>query len=117
MEPFSRRCRKVAAGGQRRAARFEYRRAAAFTDDGGLARVLELPETGWVRRYRVRAHGRSRGANSTNCAAASQSTACAMARSKPPIDREQGANVWLAFAIREAKIGKCATCSRSSGSR
>ena len=30
-----------------------------LTNDGGLARVLELPSTGWVRRYRVRAHGES----------------------------------------------------------
>ncbi len=29
-----------------------------LTNDGGLARVLELPATGWLRRYRVRAHGR-----------------------------------------------------------
>ncbi|WP_375672691.1 pseudouridine synthase, partial [Bartonella sp. AA16SXTY] len=29
-----------------------------LTNDGGLARVLELPLTGWVRKYRVRAHGR-----------------------------------------------------------
>ena len=29
-----------------------------LTNDGGLARVLELPKTGWLRRYRVRAHGR-----------------------------------------------------------
>src|SRR5215470_1202247 len=28
-----------------------------LTNDGGLARVLELPDTGWLRRYRVRAHG------------------------------------------------------------
>ena len=28
-----------------------------LTNDGGLARVLELPATGWLRRYRVRAHG------------------------------------------------------------
>jgi 23S rRNA pseudouridine2605 synthase len=28
-----------------------------LTNDGGLARELELPETGWLRRYRVRAHG------------------------------------------------------------
>jgi 23S rRNA pseudouridine2605 synthase len=28
-----------------------------LTNDGGLARALELPETGWLRRYRVRAHG------------------------------------------------------------
>ncbi len=29
-----------------------------LTNDGGLARTLELPATGWRRRYRVRAHGR-----------------------------------------------------------
>src|SRR5512143_2989242 len=29
-----------------------------LTNDGGLARVLELPATGWLRRYRVRALGR-----------------------------------------------------------
>ena len=28
-----------------------------LTNDGGLSRVLELPATGWLRRYRVRAHG------------------------------------------------------------
>ena len=28
-----------------------------LTNDGGLARVLELPSTGWLRRYRVRANG------------------------------------------------------------
>src|SRR4051794_6936525 len=28
-----------------------------LTNDGGLARVLELPATGWIRRYRVRANG------------------------------------------------------------
>src|SRR6476469_6841931 len=29
-----------------------------LTNDGSLARTLELPATGWLRRYRVRAHGR-----------------------------------------------------------
>lgn len=28
-----------------------------LTNDGGLARVLELPKTGWLRRYRVRVYG------------------------------------------------------------
>ncbi|MBV8524289.1 MAG: rRNA pseudouridine synthase, partial [Acetobacteraceae bacterium] len=28
-----------------------------LTNDGGLARTLELPATGWIRRYRVRVHG------------------------------------------------------------
>ena len=29
-----------------------------LTNDGGLKRELELPDTGWMRRYRVRVHGR-----------------------------------------------------------
>src|SRR5215208_5218417 len=29
-----------------------------LTNDGGLARALELPATGWLRRYRVRAYGK-----------------------------------------------------------
>ena len=28
-----------------------------LTNDGALARRLELPATGWLRRYRVRVHG------------------------------------------------------------
>ena len=54
-----------------------------LTNDGGLARVLELPATGWLRRYRVRALGRvAAGRRSTGCAAASPSTASATGRSK-----------------------------------
>ena len=30
-----------------------------LTNDGALARRLELPATGWIRRYRVRVHGRA----------------------------------------------------------
>jgi len=29
-----------------------------LTNDGGLAREMELPSRGWLRRYRVRVHGR-----------------------------------------------------------
>ena len=36
-----------------------------LTNDGGLARMLELPATGWLRRYRVRAHGATDQARST----------------------------------------------------
>ena len=28
-----------------------------LTNDGGLARVIAHPDTGWLRRYKVRAHG------------------------------------------------------------
>ena len=34
-----------------------------LTNDGGLARALELPDTAIVRRYRARAHGRSKYRN------------------------------------------------------
>jgi 23S rRNA pseudouridine2605 synthase len=30
-----------------------------LTNDGALARALELPKSGWIRRYRVRAYGRT----------------------------------------------------------
>ena len=43
-----------------------------LTNDGALARVLELPATGWLRRYRVRAHGTVTQASSTSCARASR---------------------------------------------
>ena len=29
-----------------------------LTNDGGLKRKLELPSTGWLRKYRVRVNGR-----------------------------------------------------------
>jgi 23S rRNA pseudouridine2605 synthase len=74
-----------------------------LTNDGGLARVLELPATAWLRRYRVRALGRV-----TPEALASLRTGVTIdgIRYGPieaSLDREQGSNVWLTFAIREGK--------------
>ena len=75
-----------------------------LTNDGGLARVLELPETGWLRRYRVRAHGRVHaGSSSTRCATASRIDGIRYGPIEARLDREQGTNVWLTFAIREGK--------------
>ncbi len=54
-----------------------------LTNDGGLARVLELPATGWLRRYRVRAHGRVEQEQLDRLRTASPSTACATGRSRP----------------------------------
>src|SRR5436309_6483386 len=74
-----------------------------LTNDGGLARALELPSTGWLRRYRVRAHGR---VNPERLAALRSGIAIDGVRYGPidaHIDREQGANVWLTFAMREGK--------------
>jgi 23S rRNA pseudouridine2605 synthase len=74
-----------------------------LTNDGGLACALELPANAWLRRYRVRAHGR---VNPERLAALRSGIAIDGVRYGPieaSVDREQGANIWLTFAIREGK--------------
>jgi len=74
-----------------------------LTNDGGLARTLELPATGWLRRYRVRAHGR---VAQDQLAALRQGITIDGVRYgaiEATLDRAQGSNVWLTFAIREGK--------------
>ena len=74
-----------------------------LTNDGGLARVLELPKTGWLRRYRVRAHGRVTQAALDALAAGITVDGIRYGEIEARLDREQGSNVWLSFAMREGK--------------
>ncbi len=74
-----------------------------LTNDGGLARVLELPKTGWLRRYRVRAHGRVSQAALDALAAGITVDGIRYGPIEARLDREQGSNVWLTFAMREGK--------------
>ncbi|WP_407177024.1 pseudouridine synthase [Bradyrhizobium sp. STM 3562] len=74
-----------------------------LTNDGGLARVLELPETGWLRRYRVRAHGEISQAQLDELKNGIEVDGIKYGPIDATLDREQGANVWLVFAIREGK--------------
>lgn len=74
-----------------------------MTNDGGLARVLELPSTGWLRRYRVRVHG-----NVDERALAGLSDGIAVdgvlyGAIEAALDRRQGSNAWLTIALREGK--------------
>lgn len=74
-----------------------------LTNDGGLARHLELPSTGWVRRYRVRAYGRT---DARALARLEEGPEIDGVRYKPvraAIDRAQGDNLWLTVAITEGK--------------
>ncbi|CAN5449370.1 pseudouridine synthase [soil metagenome] len=74
-----------------------------LTNDGELARLLELPATGWVRRYRVRAHGRG---DPEALAALKDGITIEGIHYGPieaAVEKQQGANVWLDFAIREGK--------------
>jgi len=74
-----------------------------LTNDGGLARVLELPETGWLRRYRVRAHGEVTQDQLDVLKSGIEIDGVKYGPIEASLERDQGANVWLVFAIREGK--------------
>jgi len=74
-----------------------------LTNDGGLARVLELPDTGWLRRYRVRANGRIMQPQLDALRKGITIDGIRYGEIEATLDRQQGANVWLTFAIREGK--------------
>jgi 23S rRNA pseudouridine2605 synthase len=74
-----------------------------LTNDGGLARVLELPDTGWLRRYRVRAHGEITQGQLDELKNGIEVDGVKYGSIDATLERDQGANVWLVFAIREGK--------------
>ena len=74
-----------------------------LTNDGGLARALELPDTGWLRRYRVRAHGEVTQAQLDELKKGVEVDGVKYGSIEATLERDQGANVWLVFAIREGK--------------
>ena len=74
-----------------------------LTNDGGLARVLELPETGWLRRYRVRAKGEIDQAKLDALLGGITVDGVAYGPIEATLDRAQGANAWLTVSLREGK--------------
>ena len=74
-----------------------------LTNDGGLARVLELPSTGWLRRYRVRAHGLIDQAALDRLSEGISIDGVDYQGVEARLDREQGANAWLTLGLREGK--------------
>jgi len=74
-----------------------------LTNDGGLSRALEHPDTGWLRRYRVRAHGEVTQAQLDQLKNGVEVDGVKYGPIDATLERDQGANVWLVFAIREGK--------------
>ena len=74
-----------------------------LTNDGGLARALELPDTGWVRRYRVRAHGHVTQGELDKLRDGITVDGIHYGPIEATLERDQGTNIWLSFAIREGK--------------
>ena len=74
-----------------------------LTNDGGLARVLELPATGWLRRYRVRAHGKIDQPTLDKLRRGVTIDGMVYGAVEAKIDRVQGTNLWLTVGLREGK--------------
>jgi 23S rRNA pseudouridine2605 synthase len=82
-----------------------------LTNDGELARALELPSSGWVRRYRARAYGSTTQAKLdalqkgvTIDGVVYGPIEATLDKAKPVIDGEKGkANVWISVALAEGK--------------
>ena len=74
-----------------------------LTNDGGLKRVLELPATGWLRRYRVRAHGRIEQAELDKLRRGTSVEGVRYGPIEATLERVQGSNVWLLVALKEGK--------------
>ncbi|WP_431321515.1 pseudouridine synthase [Rhizobium sp. YTU87027] len=74
-----------------------------LTNDGGLARALELPTTGWLRRYRVRAHGEIDQEALDKLKDGIAVDGVLYGAIEATLDRTQGSNVWLTMGLREGK--------------
>lgn len=74
-----------------------------LTNDGELKRRLELPATGWIRRYRVRAYGRVAPEALAALAGGIEIEGLRYGPIEARLDRREGANAWYTVALREGK--------------
>lgn len=74
-----------------------------LTNDGELSRRLELPATGWPRRYRVRVHGTPDPVKLAGLAKGITVSGVHYGPIEAALDKVQGANAWLTVTLREGK--------------
>ncbi len=74
-----------------------------LTNDGALSRQLELPATGWLRRYRVRVHGGVDPKKLTRLAEGMVVDGVRFGPIEASVDSVQRANTWLSVSLREGK--------------
>jgi 23S rRNA pseudouridine2605 synthase len=74
-----------------------------LTNDGGLARVIAHPDTGWLRRYKVRAHGDVTQADLDRLRDGVTIDEMEYGPVEARLDRVQGDNVWITLGLREGK--------------
>jgi 23S rRNA pseudouridine2605 synthase len=74
-----------------------------LTNDGELARRLELPATGWVRRYKVRVHGEVEPEKIAGLSQGIRIDGVQYGPIRAELERQQGANAWLTISLQEGK--------------
>ena len=74
-----------------------------LTNDGELKRRLELPSTGWLRRYRVRVHGVVTDRMVEPLLKGISVDGVQYQPMQLQTDSQKGANAWLTVGIREGK--------------
>jgi 23S rRNA pseudouridine2605 synthase len=74
-----------------------------LTNDGELARKLELPATGWIRRYRVRVNGRVEVEHLNQMRKGLTVEGIRYGSVHASLDRQQGDNAWLTMSLTEGK--------------
>jgi len=74
-----------------------------LTNDGALARRLELPSTGWLRRYKVRVHGEVEPEHLAALDKGITVDGVSYGPIRASLERRQGSNAWIALALREGK--------------
>ena len=74
-----------------------------LTNDGDLARKLELPSTGWLRKYRIRVHGYVIKKDLELLKNGITINGIRYGKIEAKLDKQQGSNAWLTLGIREGK--------------
>ncbi len=74
-----------------------------LTNDGALARQLELPSNGWIRRYRVRVHGDIEPQRLADLARGLVIDGTRYAGIEAGLDSRKGTNAWLTVSLREGR--------------
>jgi len=74
-----------------------------LTNDGALARELELPSRGWTRRYRVRVHGKVDVGQLATLEKGVTVHGIRYGAIRAELDRQSGENAWLTISLQEGR--------------
>lgn len=74
-----------------------------LTNDGGLARALELPSTGWARKYRARAFGTVTQEQLDKLKDGVMIDGIPTGPIEAELERQQRGNAWISVTLNEGK--------------